>query len=172
MALFTNKTEATRTRLLASAAMLERSAPSAQPSTLPHRRPGRVLQAMIVEDSGPIRERLIEMLSWPGEMRVFAIAATEAEALAHAESPVDLAVVDLQLASGTGFAVIRRLREAHGQAPTIVVFTNHAIPALRIAAFEAGADYFLDKSKDAGDVTRIAADLVAGRTPQRGAPST
>ena len=135
---FTNPTEATRTRLLASAAMAQRGAPNAQPAPAEYRRPGRVLQAMIVEDSGPIRERLIEMLSWPGEMRVFAIAATEAEALAHAESPVDLAIVDLQLAAGTGFAVIRRLRDAHGQAPTIVVFTNHAIPALRIAAFEAG----------------------------------
>jgi hypothetical protein len=28
------------------------------------------------------------------------------------------------------------------------VITNHAVPALKVAAFEAGADYFLDKSKD------------------------
>ena len=170
MPLFTNPTEATRTRLLASAAMVQGGAHQHVRSPPPGPRgEERVLQALIVEDSGAIRERLIEMLSWPGEMHVAATAATEAEALARSAGPVDLAVVDLQLATGTGFAVIRRLREIHGARPTIVVLTNHAIPALRIASFEAGADYFLDKSKDAGDVTRIAADLVAGRDPKRGA---
>ena len=167
MPLFTNPTEATRTRLLASAAMAQGGAHRHIRSPPPGLRAAPVLQALIVEDSGAIRERLIEMLSWPGEMQVAATAATESEALVHAAAPVDLAVVDLQLATGTGFAVIRRLREIHGARPTIVVLTNHAIPALRIASFEAGADYVLDKSKDAGDVTRIAADLVAGRDPKR-----
>ena len=170
MSLFTNPTEATRTRLLASAAMVQGGAHRHVRSPPPGPQGARrVLQALVVEDSGAIRDRLIEMLSWPDEMQVAAIAATEAEALGHASEPVDLAIIDLQLATGTGFAVIRRLREIHGARPTIVVFTNHAIPALRIAAFEAGADYFLDKSKDAGDVTRIAADLVAGRDKRGGA---
>ena len=76
--------------------------------------------------------------------------AAEASALAACDRyTIGLAIVDLQLAQGTGFGVIRRLRAAAGSSPAcIVVLTNHAVPALKVAAFEAGADYFLDKSKD------------------------
>jgi len=106
----------------------------------------------------------VELLTRPGEFEVSAVAATESEAIARSASQaVDLAIVDLQLARGTGFGVIRSLREANGPKTTIVVLTNHAIPALRIAAFEAGADYFLDKSKDVPDVARLVEKLLDAR---------
>jgi DNA-binding NarL/FixJ family response regulator len=40
-----------------------------------------------------------------------------------------------------------------------IVFTNHAVPALKVAAFEAGADYFLDKAKDWEALSRIVREL-------------
>jgi DNA-binding NarL/FixJ family response regulator len=43
--------------------------------------------------------------------------------------------------------VIRRLRATKNPC-AVIVFTSHVVPALKVAAFEAGADYFLDKSKD------------------------
>ena len=76
-------------------------------------------------------------------------------------STIALAIVDLQLAQGTGFGVIRRLRAATGANPAcIVVLTNHAVPALKVAAFEAGADYFLDKSKDFATIPRLVGELL------------
>jgi CheY-like chemotaxis protein/uncharacterized protein YegP (UPF0339 family) len=68
-------------------------------------------------------------------------------------------VVDLQLAQGTGFGVIRRLREKGYGPCCIVVMTNHAVPALKVAAFEAGADFFLDKSRDFGHLPKVAMGL-------------
>ncbi len=124
-----------------------------------------LMNALVVEDSPQIAERLVELVSVPSRVEVVATAATEDEALAACDRyTISLAIVDLQLAQGTGFGVIRRLRAAAGANPAcIVVLTNHAVPALKVAAFEAGADYFLDKSKDFGTIPRLVGELLSGR---------
>src|SRR2546421_311230 len=108
-----------------------------------------IMNALVVEDSPQIAERLVELVSVPHRVEVVATAATEDEALSACDKyTIGLAIVDLQLAQGTGFGVIRRLRPAAGSNPAcIVVLTNHAVPALEVAPFEAGADYFLHKRK-------------------------
>jgi len=122
-----------------------------------------VMNALVVEDSPQIAERLVELVSVPNRVEVVATAATEDEALAACDRhTIALAIVDLQLAQGTGFGVIRRLRAATGSNPAcIVVLTNHAVPALKVAAFEAGADYFLDKSKDFATIPRLIGELLS-----------
>jgi DNA-binding response OmpR family regulator len=124
-----------------------------------------VMNALVVEDSPQIAERLVELVSVPNRVEVVATAATEDEALSACDShAIGLAIVDLQLAQGTGFGVIRRLRAATGANPAcIVVLTNHAVPALKVAAFEAGADYFLDKSKDFATIPRLIGELLSTR---------
>jgi two-component system OmpR family response regulator len=124
-----------------------------------------VMNALVVEDSPQIAERLVELVTVPNQVEVVATAATEDEALAACDKhTIALAIVDLQLAQGTGFGVIRRLRAATGANPAcIVVLTNHAVPALKVAAFEAGADYFLDKSKDFATIPRLIGELLAGK---------
>ncbi len=124
-----------------------------------------LMNALVVEDSPQIAERLVELVSVPNRVEVIATAATEDEALAACDRyTIGLAIVDLQLAQGTGFGVIRRLRAATGSNPAcIVVLTNHAVPALKVAAFEAGADYFLDKSKDFATIPRLIGELLSGK---------
>jgi two-component system OmpR family response regulator len=124
-----------------------------------------LMNALVVEDSPQIAERLVELVSVPDRVEVVATAATEDEALQACDRhTIGLAIVDLQLAQGTGFGVIRRLRAAAGSSPTcIVVLTNHAVPALKVAAFEAGADYFLDKSKDFATIPRLIGELLNSR---------
>jgi two-component system, OmpR family, response regulator len=124
-----------------------------------------LMNALVVEDSPRISERLVELVSIPGQVEVVATAETEAEATDACNAhDIDLAIVDLQLAEGTGFGVIRALREAGRQRRAcIVVLTNHAVPALRNAAFAAGADYFLDKSKDFATLPQLIDQLLAGR---------
>lgn len=124
-----------------------------------------LMNALVVEDSPQIAERLVELVSVPSRVEVVATAATEDEALAACDRyNIGLAIVDLQLAQGTGFGVIRRLRAAAGSNPAcIVVLTNHAVPALKVAAFEAGADYFLDKSKDFATIPRLIGELLDNR---------
>src|SRR5512144_220205 len=77
-----------------------------------------VMHALVVEDSPQIAERLVELVSVPDKVEVVATAATEDEALAACDKhSIALAIVDLQLAQGTGFGVIRRLRAATGGHP-------------------------------------------------------
>jgi two-component system OmpR family response regulator len=151
-------------------------APSTPSEGFPERRPRKgelgskvhgedTMNALVVEDSPQIAERLVELVTVPDRVEVVATAATEDEALAACDRyTISLAIVDLQLAQGTGFGVIRRLRAASGSNPAcIVVLTNHAVPALKVAAFEAGADYFLDKSKDFATIPRLVSELLSGR---------
>ena len=131
----------------------------------PHPHAQELMNALVVEDSPQIAERLVELVSVPSRVEVVATAATEDEALAACDRyTIGLAIVDLQLAQGTGFGVIRRLRATSGANPAcIVVLTNHAVPALKVAAFEAGADYFLDKSKDFATIPRLIGELLSSR---------
>ena len=131
----------------------------------PHNHADELMNALVVEDSPQIAERLVELVSVPNRVEVVATAATEDEALQACDRhSISLAIVDLQLAQGTGFGVIRRLRAATGANPAcIVVLTNHAVPALKVAAFEAGADYFLDKSKDFATIPRLIGELLSSR---------
>src|ERR1700682_2036093 len=126
---------------------------------------GELMHALVVEDSPQIAERLVELVSIPSRVEVVATAATEDEALAACDRyTIGLAIAALQLAQGTGFRVIRRLRAAAGSSPAcIVVLTNHAVPALKVAAFEAGADYFLDKSKDFATIPPLIGELLNSR---------
>lgn len=120
------------------------------------------MKAIIVEDAPQIAERIGELLAVPDRLEVAAKFVTEDEALAFLDrNQVDLAVIDLQLFQGTGFGVIRRLKEKGRPASIAIVLTNHAIPALKVAAFEAGADYFLDKAKDWHLIPRVVTELLA-----------
>lgn len=136
---------------------------SALPSPLAYAdgRPSRVL---IVEDSPAIAERLVQIVSRPGKVELAACVATEADALEACNGELfDLAIVDLQLAEGTGFPVVRRLRATRTGWPYVVVLTSHASPALKAAALGAGADLFLDKGRQFDRIERIVDTLAAAR---------
>lgn len=118
--------------------------------------------ALVVEDSPAIAERIVLMLEEMG-YNIEGPHATEDEALKACDTkPYALAVVDLQLAQGTGFGVVRRLAALNRSGPhqcCVAVFTGYAVPALKVASYEAGADYFLDKA-DFNSVAKLAAVLL------------
>jgi two-component system OmpR family response regulator len=114
------------------------------------------LRVLLVEDSVLIVEQLRELLqSTPCEPDV-AVASTEDEALATAESyDPHVVIVDLKLRQGTGFGVLRTLCESQ-ERPVLIVLTNYALPQYREFAKLIGADFFLDKSSD----TVVLADIL------------
>ncbi len=108
----------------------------------------KALQALIVEDSPVIRENLIAALEEMTPLKVVATAADEAAALqllSRREPPVDIAIVDIFLAKGSGLGVLRAL-QAQGSAIERVVLTNHATPAMRRECLALGASRVFDKS--------------------------
>lgn len=127
-----------------------------------------IRNALVVEDYPVMLERLVELATIPNRVQVVATAPTSDTAIAASDrARIDVAIIDLQLAQGTGFDVIRHLRTAGRHPCAIVVITNHAVPAIKAAAFEAGADYFLDKAKDLTGIPRLLADLLAIAKEQR-----
>lgn len=136
---------------------------SALPSPIA-RADGRPSQVLIVEDSPAIAERLAQIVNRPGRVELAACVATEADALEACNGKLfDLAIVDLQLAEGSGFPVVRRLRATRTGWPYVVVLTSHALPALEAAALGAGADLFLDKGRQFDRIERIVDTLAATR---------
>jgi CheY-like chemotaxis protein len=116
------------------------------------------MRILLVEDSAILRTRLIELLTDPGVMRVTATAESEREALDQINGQeFDALVVDVQLRQGTGFGVIRdaRARWTTSPLPLIIVLTNYALPTVQQRCLAAGADYFLDKSRQFNQVAPL-----------------
>lgn len=124
------------------------------------------LRILLIEDSHRLRVRLVELLTSPSLMRVTATAQTEEEArMQIASHDFDVLVVDVELRQGTGIGVIRHVRSLMSgrttPPPLIIVLTNYALPTVRERCIAAGADYFLDKMRDFGQLYPL---ILAHRT--------
>ena len=111
-----------------------------------------VLRVLLVEDLPRVQLMLRELIEEPGRFEVVGMADTEDQAVSlYEQRQPEVVVVDLNLRSGTGMGVLQRIRQrvAGGAArPLLIVLTNHTLPVLRNACEKAGADHFLDKSRE------------------------
>jgi len=107
------------------------------------------VRVYVVEDSLLIRERLDAMITVAGAA-VAGHASTAGAAIASilVERP-ELVILDIQLAEGTGFDVLRAIRR---EAPEIDVylFSNFSAYPYRQLAERLGAKDFFDKSREFG----------------------
>ncbi|HET9664639.1 MAG TPA: response regulator transcription factor [Burkholderiales bacterium] len=119
------------------------------------------MKIFVVEDSAAIRERLVEMIDEIDGFAVVGVAATYGEAVSGiARTRPDVAILDIQLASGSG---IDALAEAKRWQPGLraIILTNYATPQHEKAAVDAGAEYFLDKSADFEKIAEILQSMSA-----------
>ncbi|HTR57474.1 MAG TPA: response regulator [Casimicrobiaceae bacterium] len=105
------------------------------------------LHVYVVEDS-PVVQRLLGSAIEASGAELSGCSADAATAIGDvfALQP-DLIVIDITLASGSGFDVLRALQE-HSLVPEAVkvVLTNHANPEYESLSRRLGADRFFDKS--------------------------
>ena len=109
------------------------------------------MKVLLVEDSILIRNTLIEILSSNSNLTVNGMAGTQNSAIALLdEQQFDMLLVDIELAEGNGFEVIRHtLRSNYAfKPPVLIMLTNHANTQYRKLAKELGVNYFFDKSMD------------------------
>ena len=117
-------------------------------------------RVFIVEDSAPIRSRLVELLGEIEGVCVVGEAETPADAVTGIQQTKPHCVVlDYQLIGGTGVDV---LRAVHPGSPEIafVVLTNHPNAQYRRVCMEAGADRFLDKSTEFGKIKEVVSECI------------
>jgi CheY-like chemotaxis protein len=123
------------------------------------------LRVLLVEDSPRIAERIRELLTQEGRVRILATVDNESSAIqALRQLPVDLMILDLQLKMGTGFGV---LEGAGAQRPPTIVMTNYAQPQYQERARHFGVEHFLNKALDFEKLPTLVAGL---RPNQRSAP--
>lgn len=125
----------------------------------------RRLTVFIAEDSKPYAEMLAELISKPGRIEVVGFADSEGTAIERIFSlKPDVVILDMELRSGNGPALIRAVRCAPGLQDTkLIVMSNHTSPRLRARCLELGSDFFFDKSKDFDPLAAALADLWALR---------
>ena len=117
------------------------------------------MRVFLVEDSAPLRERLVEMIEAGGEHHVVGEAATYEDAVEGivATQP-DVGIFDISLQHGNG---IDALAEVKRRLPGLVgiVMSNYATAQHAKASADAGAQYFLDKSADFERIVEILSSI-------------
>ncbi|NJD87327.1 MAG: response regulator transcription factor [Betaproteobacteria bacterium] len=113
------------------------------------------MDLFIVEDSIPVRDRLVRTLEGLEGLDIVGTAEDVTAAIAGLENNhPDALILDLQLPSGSGLQVLRAVREKL-PAMRVIVMTNFAAEPYRKAAMAAGAEVFLDKSAEFARVRDI-----------------
>lgn len=124
-------------------------------------RPG--LRVLLVEDSPVIRGLITEIINDVPGVRVTESAETERAAIdAVGRHEVDVVILDLQLRKGTGFGVLRAVRDMPKK-PVVVVLTNFALRSYRETALALGARDFLDKSRDYDRLPAILTEIASAQ---------
>ncbi len=104
------------------------------------------MNVFIAEDSEAMRESLRSMLSEFHDARIAGYAADEAGAIEQINALLpDVVILDLNLQSGTGVAVLKNVKKHHPEIK-VMVLTNCNGELYVDACKRANADYFFDKS--------------------------
>lgn len=120
-------------------------------------------RVLVVEDSGAVREGLVRMLEDLAGVEIVGEARGAKEAIDQAAAlRPDLLTLDLELADGSGFAVLHAVI-ALPTPPAVAIVTNHAGPSVRRRCLSAGANYFFDKSLEFETLVDVVAALAAAR---------
>jgi len=104
------------------------------------------MNVFIVEDSEAMRESLRTMLSEFHVVKVVGYAADETGAIEQINSLLpDVVILDLNLLSGSGVAVLKNVKKHH-PGIKVMVLTNCTDEFYVDACKRAQADFFFDKS--------------------------
>jgi two-component system response regulator DevR len=125
------------------------------------------LRVFIVDDAADMRERLEGLIGAIGGIRIAGVAARADAAIEGIlDTRPDLAVVDVSLAHGTGFDVLRAIGK---QAPAtqVCMLSNAASEPYRRRAAELGAVDFFDKTLELEALRDFLAACATDRLPAR-----
>jgi len=109
----------------------------------------QALDVFLIEDSPILRAQLIEILQEIEGINVVGHAEDETTAISNlAAVKSDVAIVDLELKSGSGVGVLVALQRDPGRYhyTTPIVLTTHSNPSIKRTCEQLGARAFFDKA--------------------------
>ncbi len=107
---------------------------------------------LVMDDDGPLRQRLSRALENRGFLVKTAASVNEAMSIIH-ERPPAFAVLDMRLNDGNGLSVVEEMHNLRPDA-RVVMLTGYGNIATAVAAVKAGAADYLSKPADADDVMK------------------
>ena len=114
---------------------------------------------IVVDDEPDLREAVAEYLGQHG-LAVRAVGDGGAFRAALAETPPDVALLDISLPGEDGLSLARFLRGAHGQTVGIIMVTAAGEVVDRVVGLEIGADDYISKPFDLRELlARVRATL-------------
>jgi len=118
------------------------------------------MQVLIVDDSAIVRFRLAEMVESVKHVSVVGQAQGATQGImAVRELRPDLVILDIQMPDGDGVAVLEAAKQL-APAPAVMMLTNYVDDYHRLRCRAAGADFFLDKSKEFEEIPEILRGLM------------
>jgi len=125
------------------------------------------MNVFVVEDAPEVRKRLVAMLRTVRGVDVVG----EAESVRGAvdgvlSTAVDVMLLDLQLADGSGLEVLAAVRPQRPGLYVIVLSNFVNTQQYRDASLAAGADVVLDKTSEFGRVREILRGRIGGSQPR------
>ncbi len=116
------------------------------------------MKVFIVEDSALMCARITQVIAEIGGASACGTASNAITALSciHDTNP-DVLILDIQLREGNGLAVLKQIKSERADIRAVVLgnFSPTANEVYRKAAHAAGADFFLDKSTEFGQLKSI-----------------
>lgn len=123
------------------------------------------LRVVLIEDSLLLRQTLGTVLGELSGVEVVGGAADEhsaIELLQHHQP--DLAILDLELDSGSGLGILRAIYRTPDRfgSPRAVVFSNHGQAVMREHCLALGADSFFDKATEIDELLAYVRQAIPG----------
>ncbi|MEN0058707.1 MAG: sigma-54 dependent transcriptional regulator [Bdellovibrio sp.] len=104
----------------------------------------RSQRVLILDDESSLRTALFRVLDRKGLNVITANRIEEAKALCQGDTPIDLAIVDLNLPDGDGIEFMSHLKSL-SPATEVIILTGHATIEAAIRATQKGAFHFVTK---------------------------
>lgn len=118
------------------------------------------MRVIVVEDSALLREQLVGALSELAGIEIVGQTQYASEAFySTCELRPDVVILDVHLPGGSGIDVLQKIKQLD-PAPIVIMLTNSTTLPYRRKCRKAGADFFLDKSGELGEIITIIQGLI------------
>jgi two-component system, NarL family, response regulator DevR len=102
----------------------------------------------MVDDSAPLRERLVARLTSSGTVTIVGEAGTVSEAIAgFRNTQPEVVVLDIHMPGGSGFDVLRVIKKER-PSTIVIMLTNQSCTPFRWRSRLMGADFLFDKTTE------------------------
>ena len=120
------------------------------------------MKVFIADDSAEVRERIVDMISEAESIEIVGQAESVPDAIgAIRQLKPDVVILDIRMPGGCGIDVLKTI-EKNGGIPVVIMLTNYPYPQYRKKCFDAGADFFFDKSSEFEKVINVLQCVPAG----------